>query len=287
MAVQVSDFDRFSFTLFLALALHAVIVLGITFAPEPPRSSAQTMEITLSQFDDEVAPETADFLAQTNQQGSGTEAEARELTSPQPADLTDTAEQPVSAETPAQRQPAPRTERQVVQTQSPSARAVAEPEEAEQPAEDLPVRQRHSLMERSLEIASLEARLDAQRQAYARKPRVLRVTAASTLRSDNAWYVQNWVSKVTRIGNINYPSEAKNGGIYGTLRMLVSLRKDGTIKEVAILDSSGSTVLDDAAIRIVRMAAPFAPFPEQMREQTDELEIIRTWSFQRRGLTSG
>ena len=74
MAVQVSDFDRFSFTLFMALAVHAMLVLGITFAPESPRSSAQTMEITLSQFDDEEAPEKADFLAQTSQKGSGTEA---------------------------------------------------------------------------------------------------------------------------------------------------------------------------------------------------------------------
>ena len=82
-------------------------------------------------------------------------------------------------------------------------------------------------------------------------------------------------------------TEARNAGIYGTLRMLVSLKKDGTIKEVAILQSSGSTVLDDAAIRIVRMASPFAPFPDEMRKEVDELEIIRTWSFQRRGLTSG
>ncbi|MDX1456265.1 MAG: energy transducer TonB [Marinobacter sp.] len=287
MAVQVSDFDRFSFTLFMALAVHAVLVLGITFAPEPPKSSAQTMEITLSQFDDEIDPEKADFLAQTSQRGSGTEAEARELTSPQPAEMTDTAEQPVQPATPSQTVPARQSERQVVQTQARSSRRVALPEEAQEPAEDLPVRQRRSLMERSLEIASLEARFDAQRQAYARKPRVLRVTAATTLRSDNAWYVQNWISKVTRVGNINYPAEARRHGIHGTLRMLVSLRKDGTIKEVAILESSGSTVLDDAAIRIVRLAAPFAPFTEKMREQNDEIEIIRTWSFQPRGLSSG
>ena len=88
MAVQVSDFDRFSFTLFMALAVHAIVVLGITFAPEPPRSSAQTMEITLSQFDDEEAPEKADFLAQTSQKGSGTEEQAMEMTSPQPAEVS-------------------------------------------------------------------------------------------------------------------------------------------------------------------------------------------------------
>lgn len=288
MAAQVSDFDRFSFTLFMALAVHAIVVLGISFAPESPRSSAQTMEITLSQFDDDVAPEKADFLAQTNQKGSGTTEEARELTSPRPAEVSQPEVAQIQPEPKSQTEPRPQKQRQVVQTQSRSERKVNEPEERVDPVEEpLPVRKKKSLMERSLEIASLEARFDAQQQAYARKPRVMRVTAASTLKSSNAWYVQNWVSRVTRVGNINYPTEARRAGIYGTLRMLVSLKKDGTIKEVAILQSSGSTVLDDAAIQIVRMASPFAPFPEEMRENVDELEIIRTWSFQQRGLTSG
>ncbi|MBQ0832570.1 energy transducer TonB [Marinobacter sp.] len=288
MAAQVSDLDRFSFTLFMALVVHAVVVLGITFAPELPRSSAQTMEITLSQFDDEKAPEKADFLAQTSQQGSGTEDEPREMTTPQPSEISQPDVAQVQPEPRAQVAPVRRQERAVVQTESRSSRQVQQPEQSIKPEQEpLPVREKKSLMDRSLEIASLEARFDAQQQAYARKPRVMRVTAASTLKSTNAWYVQNWVSKVTRVGNINYPTEARRAGVYGTLRMLVSMQKDGTIKEVAILQSSGSTLLDDAAIRIVRMAAPFAPFPNEMRKDVDELEIIRTWSFQQRGLTSG
>ncbi|OEY65854.1 energy transducer TonB [Marinobacter sp. X15-166B] len=285
MAAQVSDFDRFSFTLFVALALHAVLVLGITIAPESPPRSAQTMEITLAQFDDEVDPEEADFLAQTSQQGSGTEEERQELATAHTAVFNDPAPQPVQPLAPAQTAvsaPSPA----VVTTVAPARPAVAA-EDERSVAEDLPVRNKQSLMERSLEIASLEARLDAQLQSYAKKPRVLRVTAASTLRSANAWYVQNWVSKVTRVGNMNYPAEARRAGVYGALRMLVSLRNDGSIKEIAILESSGSSVLDDAAIHIVRMASPFAPFPANMKEQTDELEIIRTWSFQRQGLSSG
>ncbi|MBL3556070.1 MULTISPECIES: energy transducer TonB [Marinobacter] len=288
MAVQVSDFDRFSFTLFMALAVHAIVVLGITFAPESPRSSAQTMEITLSQYDDESDPDEADFLAQTSQKGSGTEEDAVEMTSPQPSELSQQEIAEVQPEPPSRVKPVPQQEQPVVQAEAPSERQVSKPDTAEPESEEtLPVKEKKSLMERSLEIASLEARFDQQRQAYAKKPRVMRVTAASTLKSTNAWYVQNWVSKVTRVGNINYPKEARQAGIYGTLRMLVSLKKDGSIKELAILQSSGSTVLDDAAIRIVRMAAPFAPFPEDMRENIDELEIIRTWVFERRGLTSG
>ncbi len=288
MAAQVTDFDRFSFTLFMALAVHAIIGLGITFAPEERPASAETMEITLSQFDDEQAPDEADFLAQTNQQGSGTTEEVVEMTSPQPAELPQPKVAQVQPQPQTTTEPEPQQAQAVVQTQSSASRQVPEPEEQAEPdPEPLPRSETKSLMERSLEIASLEARLADQQQAYARRPRVKRVTAMSTLKSENAWYVQNWVDKVTRVGNLNYPSQARQAGIYGNLRLLVSLKKDGTIREVSILQSSGSSVLDDAAIQIVRMAAPFAPFPEGMRDQFDVLEIIRTWSFQQRGLSAG
>jgi protein TonB len=287
MAVQVSDVDRFSFTLFMALAIHGVIVLGITFAPETPPPSAQTMEITLSRFADEKAPKKADFLAPTNQKGSGTEEQAKELISPQPVELNQTEVAQVQPEPQAQPEPQPAQQQAVVSTKAPSARQVAEPEIRAAAVKELPTKPRPNLLQRSLEIASLEARLGAQQQSYSRKPRVLRVTAASTLQSSNAWYVQNWVSKVTRVGNMNYPAEARNSGLYGDLRLLVTLRKDGSLKEVLVVQSSGSALLDDAAIRIVRLAAPYPPFPEEMSRNVDELEIIRTWSFQQRGLTSG
>ncbi len=288
MAAQVSDFDRFSFTLFMALALHAVLVLGITFAQPDPPNSAETLEITLSQFDDQDALEDADFLAQTNQQGSGTEEEKQELTSPQQSSFSDSQVAEVQPQAPTTTEPAVRTEQQVVETTAPSTRKTpwANPVE-EPPEEKLPVAEKKSLMKRSLEIASLEARLDDQMRVYAKKPRVLRVTSVSTLSATNAWYVRNWINKVERVGNINYPSEARQAGIHGTVRMLVVLRKDGTVKELQVLESSGSSLLDDAAIRIVRLAAPFSSFPEELSKESDVLEIIRTWSFQRKGLSSG
>ena len=287
MAAQVTANDRLMFTLFMALALHAVVLLGVSFAPEEPATSAATMEITLSRFEDEQAPEEADFLAATNQQGSGEAEEKLEQTTTEVADVNAREVDRVQPVPPTVTEQQPRPEREVVQADTRAPQAEAREEAPEKPEQDLPVAEKKSLMERSLEIASLEARLDAQQQAYARRPRVTRVTAASTLQSSNAWYVRNWIDKITRVGNSNYPEEARSRGIYGDLRLLVSLRKDGTVKEVSILESSGSSVLDDAAIRIIRLAAPFAPFPEAMREKTDELEIIRTWSFQRRGLTSG
>ena len=288
MAAQISDFDRFSFTLFMALALHAVLVLGITFAQPDSPNSAETLEITLSQFDDQEAPEDADFLAQTNQQGSGTEEEKQELTSPQQASFSDSQVAEVQPQAPSTTEPAVRSEQQVVETTAPSAQKAPTADPFEEPPEEkLPVAQKKSLMERSLEIASLEARLDDQMRAYAKKPRVLRVTSVSTLSSTNAWYVRNWINKVERVGNINYPTEARQAGIHGTVRMLVVLKNDGTVKELQVLESSGSSLLDDAAIRIVRLAAPFSSFPEELRKESDVLEIIRTWSFQRKGLSSG
>ena len=288
MAGQVTDLDRFSFTLFMALAVHAIIGLGLTFAPEDPPASAQTMEITLSQFEDQQAPDEADFLAQTNQQGSGTTEEKVEMTSPEPAEMPQPEVAKIQPRPQTTTEPRPRQSREVVQTEDNADRQVAQPEEQTEPdPEPLPRSEKKSLMERSLEIASLEARLADQQQAYARRPRVEQVTAMRTLSSDNAWYVQNWVDKVTRVGNLNYPRQARQAGIHGDLRLLVALNKDGSIREVQILQSSGSSVLDDAAIQIVRMAAPFAPFSESMKDDFDVLEIIRTWSFQRKGLTTG
>ena len=88
------------------------------------------------------------------------------------------------------------------------------------------------------------------------------------------------------VGNLNYPEEARREQLYGSLRLMVSITPDGGLKEVRILDSSGFKVLDDAAIRIVRQAAPFAPFPEEMRQSTDVLEIIRTWQFRKNHYSS-
>ena len=281
MSVQVSDFDRFSFTLFMALAAHAIFVLGITFAPEPPVKSAQTMEITLAQEENTEAPDKADFLAQVSQQGSGDQSEVKELTSP---------DQPVAAveEDQPQTLPQPQASPQGSQAQQTVVETTAaSPQKSTPDAQEMGDDQSESVMEKSLEMAALEARYEQQRQIYAKRPKVMRVTALSTLQSDSAWYVRNWIEKVTRVGNLNYPAEARQNQIRGTLQMLVSLRKDGSIKEISILESSGSRLLDDAAIRIVRLAAPFAPFPEAMKKNVDELEIIRTWSFQRRGLRSG
>jgi len=128
-------------------------------------------------------------------------------------------------------------------------------------------------------MASLQAKLDFQRQELSKRPRVRRLTATSTRSSDDALYMTQWMYRIEQLGVSSYPIEARRNNIEGQLRMLVSLQADGTIREVKILESSGHSILDDAAIRIVRQAAPFQPFPDAMRKNTDILEIIRTWEF--------
>lgn len=286
MAVKVTDADRLSFMVFLAFALHAVIVLGVTFTQEDPVAAANTMEITLSQRRDE-APEEADFLAQTSQKGSGTEQEVSELTTTREAPATDTRVQEVDP-VPVQAAAAPReaSRPEVVTTEAESRDTSSKPEET--PVEEAPVKDapRKSLMDRSLEIASLEARLDQQMRSYAKRPRIERITAASTLESDNAWYVQNWADRITRLGNLNYPEEARRRNLHGSLRLLVAIKADGSVREISVLESSGHKILDDAAVQTIRLAAPFAPFPENMSASIDQLEIIRTWVFQSRGLST-
>ena len=96
-----------------------------------------------------------------------------------------------------------------------------------------------------------------------------------------ARYVEDWRLKVERVGNLNYPEAARRNKLYGALVLTVSINADGTVESVQIDRSSGSRILDAAAINIVEMAAPYAPFPEEMRNKVDILGITRTWIFTR------
>lgn len=132
----------------------------------------------------------------------------------------------------------------------------------------------------SSDIASLEAELAKEQQLYAKRPRIHRLSAASTMHDKGAWYKDEWRKKVERIGNLNYPDEARRKQIYGNLRLMVSINRDGSLYEVLVLESSGQPLLDQAAQRIVRLAAPFSPFTGDLSD-IDRLEIIRTWKFAR------
>ena len=129
------------------------------------------------------------------------------------------------------------------------------------------------------DIATLKAMLSDKRQQYASRPRIRTLTAVSARSAVEAGYILDWLSKVERIGNLNYPVSARQNRLTGEVRLLVSLAPTGAVKRVEIMESSGFGILDDAAKRIALLASPFEPFPPEMRQTFDEVEIIRTWRF--------
>lgn len=279
--------DRLSFTFFLAIVLHALLILGITFKLPERSNTSHTFEITLATHKSLRAPEEADFLAQHNQEASGTLDEAKQLTTERHAEFADTQVRDVN---PVPQQAAATQalkEQQLITTQARSTHTThvtLNPDERTEP------QQREGLAEDQLmvsaEIASLQAKLDKQRQEYAKRPRVRTLTSVSTKESFDAKYLHDWSTKVEQVGNRNYPKEALNRKITGNLRLSVVINPDGTINEIKVLQSSGQRILDDAARQIVRLSAPFAQFPAEIRKQADRLQIIRTWNFEITGKES-
>ena len=281
---EVSAGDRFSFAAFLAVALHAAVILGIGFALPDPPEPMRSLEVTLARFSSEAPPEEADFLARADQQGSGSLDEARELTTDRDAPLADTRiadALPPRPESGAPEQaPEPRLD-----AETPAADAVAIAEPAPAPAERR--LGSASVLARAMDMASLDARRSSEVQLDARGRRVRRLTSVSARSAVEAAYLESWRSKIERIGNLNYPMEARRQGLEGDLRVLVEIEASGRLLDVRILESSGSGVLDASALRIVRLAAPFLPFPDDLREEVDVLHVVRTWQFRRRGFGSG
>lgn len=280
-SATVSSADRLTFTGFLAVLLHAALILGISFTTTDQSQTSKTLEVTLASYKSDQAPEKADYLAQENQQGSGTLDAAKMLTTDVDAEFDANSIQETSPQ--QQQASAPRIKpKQAAIISSTNknrfkTQISREQDKAEQ--QEIPDGPQRSLLERSLEIASLEAKLDTQRQIYAKAPRIQRLTAASTMKANDAYYVNSWRRKIESMGRINYPREAENCFNECSLRLLVSIKPNGTINDLRVLESSGKKVLDDAAIRIVRRSAPFAPFTEEMKQDIDLLEIIRTWQF--------
>jgi periplasmic protein TonB len=278
-AITITPRDRLTFTLFLAASLHAAVILGVSFSG-PSSPPMPTIEVTLAQRSDLAAPDHADFIAQANQQGSGAGERAQETTTLRETDFLSDEPQPIAPAPMPRREPQPQLQRELLSSTRASEDPVA-PKEILPLEEAEPLHELTSLSYDDLarEIASLEARIALEQQAEASRPRVKRLTSVSAKSADEAAYLHAWRQKVERIGNANYPA----GGDRGSLRMLVVLRFDGALEEVRLLESSGHPALDEAALRIVRLAAPYQAFPVEMRKKYDRLEIIRTWQFSRSG----
>ncbi len=304
--------DRLSMTLFFALVAHLIVILGVVFTPmERPQTRYNTLDIVLVQQKSPAPREEVDFLAQANQDGGGNSERAVRPMTPMPAPFAGeqphltSASQPTLAAQPMPRTK-PSTERQasprprelskpvIALTDADSALQVPEPEQPvpeprTKPVADLapepapapqPVQtvKAVSLINQSLSMASLSAEINQRLESYAERPR-RKWISARTREYKYASYMEAWRMKVERIGNLNYPDEARRKKLSGSLLLEVSINANGSINDIVLRRSSGHRVLDDAAIRIVRLAAPYAPLPKGILEETDILHIERTWRF--------
>lgn len=282
-AQTVSSNDRMMFAIFVALMVHAMLVLGISFSAEESPAFSSTLDVTLAGYRSEEAPEDADFLAQENQQGSGTLDEAEMQTTDVEADFhaNDIRENVREEQMPT----APRTQdsqhtQVLTATRSPD-KTQEQPNENISPESILPDGPQKTLLERSREIQSLMASIDWDRQQYAKMPNIKTLTATSTKKASDAYYLNQWRRQVERTGSSSFPTEANTCSLGSCdMRLAVVLRPNGHIHEIEILESSGRQTLDQATIELVKRSAPFAPFtPEMLADKIDLLRIIRTWTF--------
>lgn len=287
---ETTPLDRLGFAFCLAVLVHGAFIFGVAPAPQapaPPRY--ETMEVVLVQRPDETLSETA-RLAQANQQDSGEIPLETAPALPQPDTDQQTEalalpEAPALPETPPPALPLPQV--QTIVDAMPFPAESLKPLSIEAPATEAvdvaPAAKTRepsatALLTEGLKMVAKNAEAERQPETSLAGPR-RKFISASAREYKYAAYMEAWRAKVERVGNLNYPEEARRRGISGNLVLEVALSPDGNIHQITVRRSSGHQILDEAAIRIVELAAPYAPFPPSIRADTDLLHITRTWQF--------
>ncbi len=260
--------DRLALTLFIATALHALLILGVSFDVFDTKSDdtlLPTLDITVVNTPQAKPAENADYLAATSHDGAGN---TEEKIQPQ-QQAVEQAPPPTPA---AARPPAP--------TQVLTAKVAREKTRKLPPAEDPKPDSvsAEELINRSMEMLALNREINQNLRVYSKAPKS-KFISARTKEFKYASYMRDWVAKVERVGDLNYPDEARRRNLSGKLIVQVAIYPDGSVREITIRKPSGHKILDDAAVRIVKLAAPFAPFPQDIKKDTDIMYITRTWVF--------
>lgn len=264
----------------ISLVLHGLVLLIQFRLPDSKPARDKGLEVVLVNTRHAKAPDKPEVLAQANVDGGGnTDQNVRPSTPLPPQPTRRDGDALVEAK---RRAPEPVLERKQVITRDKSpAKVATAPKKVEQPVPqpEPPQLSGLDLLDSAAAVARLEAQIDRDLQELAKRPRK-KFIGARAQEYRFAQYVEDWRQKVERVGTLNYP-EAARGKLYGSLLLSVSIRADGTVEKVGVMRSSGHKVLDDAAIRIVQMAAPYAPFPPDIRKDYEIIEITRTWKFER------
>ncbi len=273
---QIDDGARLGATLVLSLLVHGLLVLGIGFATEDAAPLMPTLDVILTETTSPLTQAQADFLAQASNQGGGEHERTNRPREAQigqvPQDSSGVAPMELRAQSP-EAQP-PSQDRVVASTRGETAMPAPDPSQQTDPS-TLP--RGPEKIERDLAMARLAAEIHLRSERYARRPK-RKFVSASTQEYAYAAYLRQWVDRVERVGNLNYPDEARRRQLAGELVISVAIRRDGSVERADIIRSSGTPLLDDAALNIARLAEPYPPLPVT-EENVDVLHVTRTWNF--------
>lgn len=264
--------------LMAALSVHALIILVIGFQmiSEKLADPAQHLDVVLVNWQSEEKPDEADYLAQADQRGGGTNEEnlrpAQKVKPPLPS--LKTAEAEISAEAGAPQ--VSFTEQDVIVTNASERSVEAQVEQIENEALDLPTAEQ--LMTQIQKMARLLPEQSRKAEWHSKNLR-RKFVSANTRKYEYASYMQAWVAKVERVGNLHYPEAVRKLKLRGDLLLIVGIYQDGSVESITLKRSSGMPALDEAAMEIVRIAAPYTVLPANIAKDVDVLHITRTWRF--------
>ncbi len=268
--------QRLGATLVLSLLVHGVLILGLGFALDDAAPVMPTLDVILTETSSPLTPKQADFLAQANNQGGGEHDKTnrpRDTQIGRVPQLEDgVAPKPLTAQTPA---PQPPPTARVVSTLQADTRTPMPEATPQTDPSQLPVGQEK--IDRDLAMARLAAEIHLRSQRYAKRPK-RKFVSASTQEYEYATYLRAWVDRVERVGNLNYPDEARRRRLSGQLVVSIAIRRNGTVERAEIITSSGIPLLDSTALRIVKLAEPYPALP-RTKDNIDVLHVTRTWNF--------
>jgi protein TonB len=275
-APRIGERERLGATFVLSLLVHGMLILGLGFALEDAAPVLPTLDVMLTQTQTPLTPQQADFLAQANNQGGGEQDRSTRPREPQagllPQPEPGVAVRPLRAQSP-DAQPPPET--RVVASQRADEPAPEPQSRPEADPSQLPLGEQK--IEHDIAMARLAAEIHLRSERYAKRPK-RKFVSASTREYAWAAYLRAWVDRVERVGNLNYPEEARRRHIGGVVVINVGIRRDGSVERADIVQSSNVPILDAAALRIARLAEPYAPLPKT-EEDPDILNVVRTWQF--------
>ncbi|TAN66923.1 MAG: energy transducer TonB [Methylobacter sp.] len=284
-----SNNDSLLIALFLAAIVHIIIGLGINFTTPLPAKVSRSIDITLVNMPTQKAPEKAHNLAQENQLGTGEQNKKHEPPPQQlPSPGNNSQAKQVKKSIPEQSEPKAakkvltqkKAEKSILTASKPNTGQhtdAAAPAPAYTPSMAIKHPQLSAeMLQQQITQLGTEIRLNQQ---SAEQTKIKFVESVSAHKYIAAQYMKDWEDKVERTGNLNYPEVAAKKNFSGTLTMDVGIKTDGSIYSIRINQSSGNPALDEAAKRIVRMSAPFAPLPSDLQKELDVLVITRVWKF--------